>query len=483
MLIEKNRMKYLFTCLICLCTLNAWSQDVWDLQKCVDYAIENNIQIKQSQLDLRTSEVNLNDSRMSSLPSLNGSASLQNSTGRSIDPFTNTIIDQGVNSQNFSLNASLPIFNGFQIMNAKKRDEYSVIASQQAYEDTKNNVTLNVVNFYLTILFNQELLEAARLRQATTEAQLNRVKKQVEIGALPKANELQIKQQLANDELEVVRAENNLAISKLQLKQALQLPADTPMEVAVPELEEPQEVVMESSEQVFQYAVQNQPVVKSAEAQEQSAMYGVKVAQSNYYPSLSFNAGLSTAYSSAAPEQLPKAGVDNVTVAVPIGYLDFNGTRYPVQSDQTIPEEFTDNTYFNQLDVNQRKFLSLNLNIPIFNKFQVRNNVQRAIINQERSEYQLTNTKNQLRQTIEQAYQDVVAAAKSYTATKNSVEAAEESFRNADQRSNLGAIDAVEYTQIKNDYETAKSNLIRSKFDYIFKQKVLDFYQGKPINL
>ncbi len=145
-------------------------------------------------------------------------------------------------------------------------------------------------------------------------------------------------------------------------------------------------------------------------------------------------------------------------------------------------EEFTENTYWNQLDFNQRRFLGVSMSIPIFNKFQVKNNVERAIINQKRSEYQLIATKNQLQQTIEQAYLDVKSAAKAYSALENSLEASELAFQNAEQRLELGATDAVEYTQIKNDYEQVRSDLVRAKYDYIFKLKVLDFYQGKPLN-
>jgi len=424
------------------------AQDTWSLQKCIDYALENNIQIKQAELDNKTAEVNLFGSRMSSLPNLNANLGYNYSAGRSIDPFSNIIVDQDVTSQNGGINASVPIFNGFQIRNATKRDEQGLLASNYNLQDTKNTVTLNVVTFYTNILFNSELLEVAQLRLQTTQTQENRVSKQVELGALPQANLLQIRQQLANDELEVIRAENNVELSTLQLKQALQIAADVDFQIEVPPLNDPnQEGVLESSQQIYEYALKNQPVIKASRANEESAKYGIGVAKSNYYPSLTLNAGFSTNYSDVAAEQLG--------------------------------DEFT---YFDQLDFNQRKFVGLSLNIPIFNRFQVRNNVERARVTYERSSYQLTTAKNQLQQTIEQAYLDVKTAAKAYSALENSLEAAELSFENAKQRLELGATDAVEYTQIKNDYERVKSDLVRAKYDFIFKSKVLDFYQGKPLN-
>ncbi|WP_375578237.1 TolC family protein [Marivirga tractuosa] len=461
--------------------LNLNGQDKWSLQKCVDYALENNLQVKQSSLDVESAEINLFGSKMNNLPSVNGSLGVNTSTGRSIDPFTNTIIDRGINSQNAGLNASLPLFDGGQRYNSIKRDQYGQLASEKDLESVKNDVTLNVVTFYTNILFNKELLEIAKLRLETTEIQENRVEKQVEIGALAQADLLQIKQQKANDELEVVRAQNNLDISYLQLKQALQIPADQPFDIEIPDLPEPNpEDLMESSSNVYQYALQNQPIIKAAEYRKESAIRGIGVARSGYYPSLSLNAGISTNYSDAAPEQFPVLGSENMTVTRPIGVVENTGDL--VVTQQEVPSEFTENTYWNQLDFNQRRFVGLSLNIPIFNKFQVKNNVQQAIITQKRSEYQLTSVKNQLQQTIEQAYLDVKAAAKSYEALKNSFEASELSFKNAEQRLELGATDAVEFTQIKNDFERVKSDLIRAKYDYIFKLKVLDFYQGKPLN-
>ena len=457
------------------------AQETWSLQKCVDYALENNIQIKQAELDNKTAEVNLFGSRMSSLPNLNANLGYNYSVGRSIDPFTNTIIDQDVTSQNGGINASVPIFNGFQIRNAKKRDEQSLLAANYNLEDTKNTVTLNVVTFYTNILFNRELLEVAQLRLQTTQTQENRVSKQVDLGALPQANLLQIRQQLANDELEVIRAENNVELSTLQLKQALQIAADVDFQIEVPELNDPEQGgVLESSQQIYEYALQNQPVIKAAKANTKSAEYGIGVAKSGYYPSISASAGFSTAYSSAAPDQLPAIGAEQVVEQVPIGIVE--GTNQVVVTQTTRPAEFRDNTFMNQLDVNQRKFAGISVNIPIFNRFQVKNNVQRAVINHERNEYQLIATKNQLQQTIEQAYLDVKTASKAYSALENSLEAAELSFENAKQRLELGATDAVEYTQIKNDYERVKSDLVRAKYDFIFKSKVLDFYQGKPLN-
>ncbi|WKK83695.2 TolC family protein [Marivirga arenosa] len=462
-------------------TFQVQAQDKWSLQKCIDYALENNLQVKQSNLDVESADISLFGSKMSNLPSVNGNLGLNTSTGRTIDPFTNTINDRGINSQTAGISASVPLFDGFQRYNSIKRDQYGQLAAESDLKTIQNNVSLNVVTFYTNILFNKELLETAKLRLETTESQESRIEKQVEIGALAQADLLQIRQQKANDELEVVRAENNLNLSYLQLKQALQIPANQDFDIEIPELPEPNTgELMESSANVYQYALQNQPVIKAAEYRKESAFRSIGVARSRYYPSLSLNAGISTNYSDAAPAQFPVLGSENITITRPIGIVENTGQLVVTQDE--IPSEFRENTYWNQLDFNQRRFVGLSLNIPIFNQFQVRNSVQQAIITKKRSDYQLTAAKNDLQQTIEQAYLDVKAAAKSYSALNNSFEASELSFKNAEQRLELGAIDAVQFTQIKNDFERVKSDLIRAKYDYIFKLKVLDFYQGKPLN-
>ncbi len=477
-------LRTVFLIIVCFSSYGVSAQEKWTLQQCIDYAMEYNIQVKQSELDLEEADLNLFGSRMRSLPDLNGNIGYNISTGRSIDPFTNTIIDRGINSQNASLGASVPIFNGFEIRNSINRDKAGMRAASFDLQSVKNDVILDVVTFYTNILFNKELLETAMLRLGTTQSQERRVNRQVEIGSLPLTNQLQIRQQLANDELEVIRAENNLELSVLQLKQLLQISAEVNFDVVTPDLPDPEEnEVLESSSAIYEFALQAQPVIKAAEARKEAAYYGIGVAKSGYYPSINANAGISTAYSSAAPAVFPVLGSENQTVTQEIGFVRLpDGKDYPVMAQNEIPSEFTENTYWNQLDFNQRRFLGVSMNIPIFNRFQVKNNVERAVLNQKRSEYQLISTKNQLQQTIEQAYLDVKSAAKAYSALENSLEASELAFQNAEQRLEYGATDAVEYTQIKNDYEQVRSDLIRAKYDYIFKQKVLDFYQGKPLN-
>lgn len=456
------------------------AQKVWTLEECIKYAYDQNLDIKQSTLGVLGGQLDLRDARFESLPNLNASTSFTNNTGRSVNPFTNIIEDQDINGQNLNLSANVTVFDGFRIRNNVKRNMAELDALSHDLENAKNNLALDVVTFFTNIIFNDELLNAARYRLEFSTIQLENSQKQFDAGAIPRANLLQAKQQKAADELEVVRAENNLILAKLRLKQALLLPAGEEFEIDIPDLPDPEAMGMDMElSNIFAIAENLQPIIKAADTRVESAIYGIKVAKANYYPSVSINAGLGSAYSSIAPEFFPAAGSPNETITTPIGFVE--GTNQIVLAPQSVPVNLQENTYWNQLDFNLRRFVGISLNVPIFNKFQVKNNVARSKIGLERAEINSSNVRLQLRQAIEQAFWDAKASAKAFDATKNSLEALEESFRNVQQRFELGASNVVEYNQIRNDYARVQSDMIRAKYDYIFKLKILDFYQGKPL--
>lgn len=466
---------------------------VLSLQESIDRAINNNISVKQTELQVVGSQVALKQSKADLLPSLNASTGISYSVGRTINQFTNEYVDQPVRQQNMGLNSQLTLFNGLQRLNTIKQNKINLEGSQYDLEASKDAVTLNVIQAYTQILFNIELLETAEFQLLTTQQQLQRTEKLVEAGSLPIANRLQLEAQQASDELNIVNAENDLELAYLNLKQLLQIPESESIEIIIPELDAPTSAELPpSAGVVYEGAAQSWANLQSAELQVNSARYGLAIARGGYYPSLSLSAGLFSQYSSIAPDQIPRAGTENVTSVIPTG--DFlqvpdglipdlpGGTRIPVLTETQIPSEFTDNTYWNQLDFNLRRFISLDLSIPIFNNWRVRSNVANAQINLEGARLEVINQRNQLRQTIEQVYLDAKAAAKSFEANDKRVASLQEAFRNTETRYQVGAIDAVDFNQAKNDLNAAESDLIRAKYNYIFSLKVLDFYQGKPLD-
>lgn len=454
----------------------------WTLQACVEYAIQNNIQVKQSGLNVELEKVNLTQSKADLLPDLNGNINYRYNVGRSINPFTNFIVDQPFSSQNASLSSSVTLFNGFRKTNTIKRNKVTLEARSYLYEDIKNDISLEVVRAYMTILLNNELLENAKLRLISTDMQLERTEKLVNAGSLPESNLLEIRAQKANDEVEIINAQNNIEIAKLNLKQLLQLPGSEPINVVVPEVETPDEVVFnESLSDIYNTAVHVQPDVKAADAFVESSEYDVSIAQGNKYPSITASAFLGTSYSSAAAETLPKEGSEFTQREEPIGYIQGDPTALVVTTVSE-PVETIENTYFNQLDFNLNRGVSIDMNIPIFNGWQTKSAVSRAKINREIAAYEAINTRNILRQNIEQAYLDVLAAQKRFAATKIQVEALQEAFRVNEQRFNLGALNSLDYNLAKTNLNVAESDFIQSKYQYIFQTKILDFYQGKSIS-
>lgn len=438
---------------------SGYAQDttkVWTLEGCINHAWKNNIQVRQSELTVLNNQLVLKQTQWARVPNLNANVSGRNSVGRSIDPFTNIIRDQDITSQNYGLNSSVTLFNGLNQHNTVKQNEATLNKSEFDLENQKNITALSIANQYLNILLAQEQVKNAQLSLTTSKLQAERTEKQVDAGAFPKQNLLQAKQQVASDEVNLITAENSLDLARLVLRQALQLPSSEGMQVEVPAIPDPNVNVIDITlDDVFQSAL-SLPEVKSAEEQVKASQFGLASAKSFWFPTLSLQGGLGTNWSSAAPDQFP---------------------------DPDSPTGFKENTYANQLDFNRSRFISLQLSVPIFNRFQTSTGVKQARITLQNSEYGLTNVKNQLRQNIEQAYYNARAAAKTYQATKNQLEALEESYRNVEQRFNLGATNSVEYNQIKNDFNKSQNDLIRTKYDFIFKLKVLDFYQGKPLQL
>lgn len=457
----------------------------YSLQECVTLALENNLSIQRSKLDRQTSEIGLTQSKMNRYPSLNLNSSYGSNWGRSIDPTTNSFISQKINSSGLGGNSSVTLFNGFQITNALKQSKVSLEAANADLESAKNNVSLSVITLYLNTIFNKELVGNANFQLNSTTEQLERTKTLVDAGALPITNLLDLQAQQASNEVNLINAENNYNFALLQLKQSLLIPASDAFEIEVPNIQiENENAVDADAGQVYKTALANQPQIKSADLRIKESELGYDIAKSGYMPSLTLNGSFRTNYSSFADRSRPIFSGERIVVPTEIGYLQntpadrvFTDAEFPViletDPDFTLPEQF---------DANLSKSLSINLSIPVFNNWRTRSDVQRSMINQKRAQINAQETRNQLRQTIETSTNDLSAASKSFTASEKQVKALEESFRIIENQYNLGAVNFVDFQVSANNLFIAKSDLVRAKYDYIFKRKVLDFYLGKPLS-
>ncbi len=455
------------------------AQEPWTLEKCIQYAMENNILIKQSVLNTEYNENLLKQSKLGQIPTLSGSGNYNYSWGRVLDQTTYRYSDnQSINSINLGINSRANLFSGLQVRNTIQQNEMNLLASYEDVEKVRNDISLNIAAAYLNIMFNKELLAATQNQLEITGQQVDRTSKMVEAGKLARGNLLEIQAQYASEELNVVNAENQLAISLLGLQQILDLPIDTAFDVVIPVLADPDEdpLVLNAME-VYRIAEQEMPEIKSAVLGLQSAEKGLAVAKGGRSPQLFMSANFNSGYSDIREQVVSLSD----PVQVPIGVTGGGETVFSLNA-QEIPT-FGAYPFFDQLQDNASAGVGLGLSIPIFNGWQVSGNIANARIMHENARLELQSQKLALYSNIQQAYADALAALKKFTATKQALVSMEESFKYTETRFEVGLVNTVDYNTSKNQLIITQSDLLQAKYDFIFKTKILNFYKGEPITL
>jgi len=455
------------------------AQEPWSLEKCIQYAMENNILIKQSVLNTEVNENLLKQSKLGQIPTLSGSGNYNYSWGRVLDQTTYRYSEnQSINSINLGVNSQANLFSGLRVRNTIKQNELNLLASYEDVEKVKNDISLNIAAAYLNIMFNKELLSVTQNQLEITGQQVDRTSKLVEAGKLARGSLLELQAQYASEELNVVNAENQLAISLLGLQQILDLPIDTAFDVVIPVLADPDEdpLVMNALE-VYRIAEQEMPEIKSAVLGLQSAEKGLAIAKGGRSPQLFMSANFNSGYSDIREQVVSLSD----PVQVPIGETAGGETVFSLNS-QEIPT-FGAYPFFDQLQDNASAGVGLGLSIPIFNGWQVSGNIANARIMHENARLELQSQKLALYSNIQQAYADALAALKKFTATKQALVSMEESFKYTETRFEVGLVNTVDYNTSKNQLIVTQSDLLQAKYDFIFKTKILNFYKGEPITL
>lgn len=457
------------------------------LEECVQIALQNNPQIKQAGLQVDANQNNLIQSKWQRWPNLGFNASQGFNNGRNIDPFTNQFVQQNVNFNNYSINSSVTLFNGFLLKNNIQQNDLTLQASDKDLDATRNDIILNVALAYLQVVSNQELIDVALRQGEATQLQLDRTTRLVQAGSLAESQLFDLRAQLANDELSLVNAQNNLESAKLNLKLLMNLPGSENIEVQTINAPDPTIQAYEATvNEVYDTALDNLPQMQAAQLRVQSAAVAVESAKSQGLPSLTFSAGVSTNFSSAAPKQRFVADGSGSTTKQVISQTRFvqaGEFTFPITELVTVPNgENRSFGYFDQLNFNRSSSFNFNLRVPIFNQFQTKYRVSNARIQQKNLEYQVDLAAQQIRRNVEQAYIDMSNSGKRYSATSNQVRALEEAFRVAESRFAVGAINSAEYNIAKANLDRARANLVQTKYDYLFRSKILDFYMNKPIS-
>jgi outer membrane protein len=453
--VKALRLAGLFLCIFIAQYSMAQTREKWSLEKCIDHAMKNNLQVLQGGINAEVNKNNYNQSFFNLLPSINGFVTNDISNGQQFSLAAFRVVNQTTTTFSTGLNADLTLFAGLQQVHNILKSKRDLEAAKFDKEDLKTTVTLNITTAFLQLMNNREVLNVAENQKKTTEVQVQNIEQRFKAGVLPETSLLDIQAQLARDEAAIVNAKNSYELAVLALRILLQLKPEEPFEPEIPTLkEEVTDKLTESTAlSTYNTALLTQPSIKAAMARVQSAQFSRKIALGALSPTISMSGSLYDYYTNQQ-KQLDTAIGDYVTVPIS-----------------------------NQFKDQFRKSISFTLSIPIFSRWQRMTNISNAKLQYQNSVLQLETKKNALMQTIYEADASARAAAEAYFSSKKSYEAAKRAYDAQEKRYSAGASSNIEYQTAKNNLATAESDVIRNKYTYVFRLKVLDFYQGKPITL
>ena len=430
------KTKIITAIILFFCVLQVSAQHRWTLPECIDTALANNRNIKKQKLNYKSGEISYNQAKANRLPNLNASLGQNFNFGRSLAA-DNTY--QNSNSQNtsFSLSSGVTLFNGFRMKNTIEARQAELLAAGADVQKIEKDIILNVSGVFLQVLQNKEMLRNAENQLNITRENIARRKELIEAGKLAEGEIFEIQAQEAKEELARVQAENQLKLSLLDLSQVLELDHFEDIDVAVPENLLENELALLSADEVYSSALDNRPEIKSAQHRLESNLKSVEIANAGKLPSLSMGAQWGSGY--------------------------YNMSNLPNNA-----------SFGKQFSNNMSTGIGLNLSIPIFNRYEVKNQVESAKLNVESSKIDIENTKIELRKTIQQAYYNALAAKNRWDSSRKSVKANEESYRFASQKYEVGRANQYELNLAKTNLSQSISEETQAKYEYVFRMKILE---------
>jgi outer membrane protein len=444
------------------------------LKECVDKAITNNAEAQRSNLQAEISAVTLKQSKANMLPDLFANLGHGLNQGRSIDPFTNSYINRSLAFGNYSLSSGILLYNGSQIKNTIKQNQLSYEADKLDAAQTKENITLNVILAYVQILNNEDLLQQSKNQAEVTRKQVERLAILDKAGAIAPAQYYDLKGQLANDELAIINNQNALDGAKLTLAQLMNVPFNRSITVENIPVDTADTKYAATPASLYDMAANKLPMVRASELRKESAAKSLQIARGSSYPVISLSGSLNTNYSNAANREVFLNAIEVASG----DFVTFNGNKVPVitQRQNYASEKIN---YPDQFKNNYGTSLFINVRVPILNGFRAKNRMAIAKIDIKNADITAQAVKTQLNQQIEQAYFNLDAASERMQTLERQVADFAESFRTTEVRFNAGVVTQVDYLIAKNNADRSGSNLIIAKYDYLFRAKILDYYQGK----
>jgi len=438
-------------CISMCLSATAQAQEVITIKQAVDRMLQNNLNIKQSALNVATAETYVQQSKAELYPSLNGGVNNDFNFGRSLNPATNQLITRNFFSGTANLSTSVDLFNGFAKINQIKQNRITLEANYSALDKTKNDLVLQVVTTYFQVVFNEDLLRASREQLQVAQQTLTRESALFDAGNKTTADIAQAKAQVATAELNVTNAQNQLTISYLTLSQLMEMGSDASYKVVAPTIEDITSAQQRYPERdINEAALATFPDLKLARLNREAAAKGVDVARGFLFPTISLGGGLGTRYSYDLAAQPGQIGAGDARL-------------------------------FDQINNNFYQSVGMSIRIPIFNGLASRSNLKRAKISYEGYQIQEQLTKNNLNKVVAQAVADLRAASSRYQSTLNTFNAQAEAFRVNEERFNVGLVNSLDFNTSQTNRNRAEIDFIQAKYDLLFRSKVIDFYLGKEI--
>lgn len=416
---------------------------VWTLPQCIDYALENNLSIKQNDISVEQKEISLNTAENSRLPGVSGSAGQNFSFGRGLTA-DNTYANTNTTNTSFSVGADVPVFNGFRLKHNIELSKLDLAAATADLEKARDDIRVAVAQAYVQILYNMEILDVARSQVEIDSLQVVRLAEMASNGKASRAEVSAQEASLAQSRLSATQASNNLSLAILDLTQLLELPSPEGFRIARPSVEGLETAILMDPEAIYAEAVQVKPSIKAEEIRLDYASKNIDLARSSYLPSVSLSGGLGTNYYTSSG--FPAAG------------------------------------FGSQLKNNFSQYVGLNLNIPIFSRFSTRNQVRGAQLSFDSQEIMLENTKKSLYKEIQQAYYNAVGSQAKYRSSVVAAASAADAFELAQARYENGKSGITEFNEAKARYMSAESDLVQARYEYLYQSKILDFYRGRALS-
>jgi outer membrane protein len=472
-----------FFLLIAAYTVKA--QEKWDLQRCVTYAMQNNISVKQADIQARVSALQLKLSQAGSLPNIGFSSNGGYNFGRSINPATNSFENKSIFFSNFQLQSSINLFNWFSQRYTVEADRLSKQAADAATDKARNDIALNVAVAYLQALLASEQIDVSSLQIGQTQSQLENIRKQVKAGALPELNAVELEAQLATDSATYIGNVSTYQQNLIQLKALLNLDMAVDFDIEKPNVTSiPLEPLADlQPARVYQLALKNLPQQRVNQFRYQAALKNIQVARASMFPTISAFANIGSRYSSLFPDQenfvvTPSGKLDT------LGYVETApGTKfYAVRPGVSVVSK---NTPFGKqvLNVNLSQAVGLNLSVPIFNNRRLRTVWDRARLDAEGIQLQVDQDNLTLQQDIYGASHNAISAQQRYLSARKGVEAAEKAYDFSQKRYGAGLLQTIELITNQNSLYRSRLDALAAQFEYVFRMKLLEFYKGEGMKL